>query len=386
MVVKSKSVLFTWVLAIFLMAGLVLLLVGGTSASWEAELDDRPGGRVALDRGPTFLSMEDLRYEGPFDDCPDCTRGALFPLVHKIYPELRMAVGASLPDSDMAGFESMTGKHHGMYKLYMPWWHPGFGVWISFSSGCPICVRVWADRIVENGSVPMITWMSSHCDLDQINNGSHDYYITQFATEVRDWGHRILISWGDEMNVQGVYTWSGSDTNKFKAAYRRIRNIFKSVGADNAEFVWSPSYMTHPPEWPGYNEYYPGDDYVDWVGVNGYNWGVNDYRNPFRTWATFDMIFGPVLADFSSRYPAKRQMISETACAPDDGGSKAQWITDAYGSMKNNHWPRLRAVFWFQHNKEKDWRVQSWPGDTLQAYRDAVNGEFFDGPYPEEIY
>jgi len=93
------------------------------------------------------------------------------------------------------------------------------------------------------------------------------------------------------------------------------------------------------------------------------------------------MIFGPILTDFSQRYPDKPQMVSETACAPNDGGSKPQWITDAYASIENNYWMRLKAIFWFQENKEKDWRVQSSPSpNSLQAYQEAVGDIFFDGP------
>jgi beta-mannanase len=211
-----------------------------------------------------------------------------------------------------------------------------------------------------------------------ITNGSNDWFIRQFAIDVRNWGHRILINWGHEMNIP-EYPWSTSDTAGYRAAFRHIVNIFRDVGADNVEFVWSPNYMSH--QRPDYNEYYPGDAYVDWVGVDGYNWGASDPRNPFRTWATFDMIFGPILTDFSQRYPDKPQMISETSCSPNDGGSKPQWITDAYASVKTNYWMKLKAVFWFQEKKEKDWRVQSSPSpQSLQAYRDAVGDMFFDGP------
>ena len=45
------------------------------------------------------------------------------------------------------------------------------------------------------------------------------------------------------------------------------------------EFVWSPNYISNI--YPHYSHYYPGDDYVDWVGVDGYNWGSGDPRNPF---------------------------------------------------------------------------------------------------------
>ncbi len=390
---RGRAALVIRILAICLLVAFTMLLVGAADAGWEAGFDGGAAGGKALHRGSAFLSTEDLRDEGPFEECLECTAESFLPFLQRIYPKPKMAIGAWIPpefgqyDGDIDDFENMTQEHHGMYKLYMPWKDPFTGNWIPFSTPmCQYCATMqWqADAIVNNGSVPMVNWMSLHCGVGPVKNGTYDWFIRQFAIDVRNWDHRILINWGHEMNIP-AYPWSTSDTASYRAAYRHIVNIFREEGADNVEFVWSPNYMSH--QLPGYNEYYPGDAYVDWVGADGYNWGSSDPRNPFRTWATFDMIFGPILADFSARYPDKPQMVSETACAPDDGGSKAQWITDAYALMKVNNtqegnyrWLRLKAIFWFQENKEKNWLIESGPGDTRQAYRDAVDGEFFDGP------
>jgi len=276
LVVSTRSTLFARVWCISLAVGFILLLsnVAGAGAAWEAELDGGPAGGKALHRGSAFLSMEDLRDEGPFDDCPDCTARALLPFMQKIYPKPTVAVGAWIKptwgqfDAQIDSFESMTGKHHGMYKLYMPWKDMGgSGNWIYFSSHNPSRMQWQADAIANNGSVPMVNWMPLHISsLSQITNGSHDWFIRTWAREVRDWNNpnstRILINWGHEMNIP-EYPWSTNDTALYRSAYRRIVNIFREEGADNVEFVWSPNYMSH--QRPDYNEYYPGDAYVDWV-------------------------------------------------------------------------------------------------------------------------
>lgn len=367
----------------------ILISLGLTMPAWGVAGATRQDGSQANVREvPTALDNRGLLLDRSLSlvslrgDCPDCTARLFVPLVTRLGFQVGAWIPPRWPDFDVqiGEFEAMTERHHEMYKLYMPWQN-GEGDWIYFSPTMPKpqnAMQWQADAVVDNGSVPMVNWRSTHCSLDQIINGSQDAFITTWAIQVRDWDHRILINWGNEMNIPGT-PWS-LDPSKYRLAYRHIRNIFASVGADNAEFVWSPNYMSHPLEgWNDYNNYYPGDGYADWVGADGYCWGASASQGGYR-WMTFDQIFDPILADFSVRYPDKPQMIAETACAPDDGGSKTVWITQAYQSLKGKHWPRVQAVFWFQENKEKNWLVESGPGDTLQAYIDAVDGSSYGGP------
>jgi endoglucanase len=140
--------------------------------------------------------------------------------------------------------------------------------------------------------------------------------------------------------------------------------IFRDAGATNAWFVWSPNIISSAS--PDFSAEYPGDDYVNWVALDGYNWGTSRSGS---TWQSFSTIFSrsyQTLTGISSR----PMMIAETA-STESGGSKAAWITSAFATEIPLSFPRLRAVVWFDHSKETSWPVDS-STTALAAYRTAV--------------
>ena len=83
---------------------------------------------------------------------------------------------------------------------------------------------------------------------------------------------------------------NGNQPGDYVAAWRHVHDIFTQVGATNATWVWCP-YVELAPELGPLARYYPGDDYVDWTSLDGFNWGKNRV-NP-QPWTSFDKIFGP---------------------------------------------------------------------------------------------
>ena len=83
---------------------------------------------------------------------------------------------------------------------------------------------------------------------------------------------------------------NGNQPGDYVAAWRHVHDIFTSVGATNATWVWCP-YVDATPKLGPLARYYPGDDYVDWTCLDGFNWGNNGV-NP-QPWTSFDKIFGP---------------------------------------------------------------------------------------------
>jgi hypothetical protein len=314
---------------------------------------------------------------GYFTDNEWLWGGRWDPLFDAFFARTRVPVilGVYLPTNtgtyrdDLRNFEEMTGKHHNLVMFYSKW-----------GEDFP---RAIVDVIHESNATPMITWepwitttITATCPtipttpLDEIISGQHDAYIRHWATALKDWGYPVLLRFAHEMNGSW-YPWGGCSNNrdpsKYIAAWRYVHNLFQEVGATNVEWIWSVNHVSVPDEpWNDYNAYYPGDTYVDWVGVDGFNWGQSFYG-----WKTFDELFGDVLDDFRQRYPHKPQMISEFASAPDDGGSKTAWIQDAYAGIER--YPRLQAVVWFDERKELDWRIDSCP-ECLAAYRGADPG------------
>jgi len=217
--------------------------------------------------------------------------------------------------------------------------------------------------------------------LKDIASGSHDQEIQRWAKELKDFGREILFRPMAEMNgkerpwnvgntIAHIAPVNGNSPEDYIPAWRHIYDIFAREGATNVKFVWSPN-RDGSKEAAQYtfDTYYPGDKYVDYVGLSGYNWGTM-YATPEWTssWQSFSDIFGPSYDTFSVK-TAKPFMISETA-STEKGGDKAAWVKDTYKNVVSR-FPRVKSITWFNVNKETDWRLNSSPG-SLTAYQEAM--------------
>jgi beta-mannanase len=147
------------------------------------------------------------------------------------------------------------------------------------------------------------------------------------------------------------------------AAFRRVVDLLREAGA-SARVVWAPN-VAFPDSAP-LRPLYPGDRYVDWVCIDGFNWGTSQ---PDQRWRSFDQIFRPTYQEVLALAPTAQLMI-ETGCS-EAGGDKAAWLTDALTVQLPDSYPRVEAVVWFDENKETDWRIDSSPA-ALAAFRRAV--------------
>ncbi len=90
---------------------------------------------------------------------------------------------------------------------------------------------------------------------------------------------RAYLRFSHEMNGNW-YPWSQNSTpNDYISAWRHVHNIFsnKSLDATRLQWIWSVNnedYGNYTAE-----EYWVGDNYVDWVGVDGYNFGESRSSN-----------------------------------------------------------------------------------------------------------
>ena len=226
----------------------------------------------------------------------------------------------------------------------------------------------------KRGYVPMVTWEpwdpqvgadNTRFRAARIAVGDHDSYVRAWARAAKGAAGTVLLRFGHEMNGPW-YPW-GSASNRpeeYVAAFRHVVDIFRAEGALNVRFVWAPNveYPGSAPLFP----LYPGDAYVDWICVDGFNWGTS--RSDSR-WEGFDQVFRSTYDQVVVLAPGKRFMV-ETASA-EVGGDKAAWIRDALGTQVPRRFDRIEAVLWFDESKEADWRVTSSP-EALRAFRETV--------------
>jgi len=242
---------------------------------------------------------------------------------------------------------------------------------------------------VARGIIPMIKYGADNTapSLNKIVNGSDDAELRTLARGARSLGAPFLFCPMWEMNGHWAI-WNGIYANdsgtfdgpaKFVQAWRHMHDIFVQEGATNAVWVWAPSRTDIPKQnWNHWLKYYPGDAYVDWVGMDGYNWGgAASWPQP---WLSFEDLFSGIYQDFDGRKPI---MVAETA-STEKGGDKAQWMKDARDAIKAR-WPDIVAVVWFDSDKETNWRVDS-SSASLAAYRLWATDPYYNvhgtTPYP----
>ena len=205
--------------------------------------------------------------------------------------------------------------------------------------------------------------------LSAIVDGTYDDWLREWARAAKADGRRVLLRFGFEFNGNW-FTWSG-DPKAYVAAWRHAHALFDAVGADNVEWVWAPNVVSCPPTQENdMHRYYPGDAYVDWVGVDGYNFG--DHHDKWHKWTSFADVFSDILTDFGKRYADKPVMITEFGCAPGKPRQRAQWIRAAHAELQR--WPQVKAAVWFNYDKrregEPNWRVDVTP-ESLRAFNET---------------
>jgi hypothetical protein len=214
-----------------------------------------------------------------------------------------------------------------------------------------------------NGRIPMITWDGTSSSV--INTGQVDSLIRQRARAVAALRSPVFLRWFAEMDSAFKAPRVGTPA-AYVAAWRHVHDTFVNEGATNALWVWSPDAIAV--ERGKAQAFYPGDEYVDWVGADGYNW--SDAR-PGTDWTSLKSVFEPVVLAYGGHKPI---MIAETGCL-EDGGDKAKWLENAVGYLQDT--PAIRAFVYFDATKKYDWRVNSSPA-ALAAFRVMARHPYFN--------
>lgn len=210
----------------------------------------------------------------------------------------------------------------------------------------------WTNAVREDldaGRIPLLNWDPEGIDFHDIVSGAHDANIAAHAQSAKALGANFFLDFAAEMN--GDPAWSGGDAALYVAAYRHIHDLFMAAGADNVVWAWCPNVTDIQGGNDATLSYYPGDAYVDWMGVDGYNWGQVRGRN----WHSFAELFANIYPLLAAK--GKPIIIGETA-STEVGGNKGAWIDAIVPSLRDT-FPMIKALVWFDIRKETDWRISS---------------------------
>ncbi len=270
----------------------------------------------------------------------------------KLLPPKRGAyLGVYEPAVAFASRYGISTRRYGSTRLrilhrFQQWW--GKDRYLSLD---------WANEVTAKGAVPMITWEpwrkpknsvtqgTQHPGLlDDIANGKYDRFLNRWGRDAARLRHPLIIRFMHEMNGSW-YPWqangNGNTPADYKRAFRHVHRIFDAHGATNVSWVFSTDTLAggQPTSLAEMKRYYPGNQYVDWVGLSGFNWGP---ESPWTTERGFRDTFAPSVDQIEGFH--KPVMLSEIGSSihSDD---QAAWLRTALSDIRRM--PAVKAVVWF---------------------------------------
>ena len=276
--------------------------------------------------------------------------------------------------------ESWQDKKNAVIQIFTNWANDTTVINNLFNQQLP---NIW-----NNKNVPMITWepftgdSSAPNDIEvQIANGKFDAYINNWADRLKTYlagadgvyntgdDRRVYLRLAHEMNGNW-YPWSaargGNSPGEYVRMWKHTKDIFdgKGLDANHLQWVWA----VNRDDVGGYSaeQFYPGDTYVDWVAIDGYNWGTSQ---TWSRWETPEQVFGRMI-DRLRAITSKPLAITEVGSSTKtrfgtNVAAKSRWITDFLNYVPAKD---VKMVCWFNEDKETDWALFG-GGNGYDSYR-----------------
>jgi len=231
----------------------------------------------------------------------------------------------SVDAQQLVDFENLSGKSVAFVPYSVFW-------------GRNYVSRTNLDEISNYGAIPLLRFMpwgepywepgyQSEYDLQRIIDGDFDSFLLDWANVIKSYGKPVMITFGPEMNGNW-FPWSGvfqggGKTNrygdpdkadgpeKYVDAFRHIVILFRNAEVNNATWYFQPNHESYPDkEWNSIENYYPGDEYIDWVGISVYG---AQYRD--ESWVGFEEVMQPIYNELTTKFPNKPIMLCEWGVA-----------------------------------------------------------------------
>ncbi|MDT3401463.1 glycosyltransferase [Mucilaginibacter terrae] len=271
--------------------------------------------------------------------------------------------------------QSAAKVHFNLISMYVAW---------GDSSRC-LPSRQAMDSIYSNRSIPIITWepwqvlFSNKVNKKKdtkvfanITSGGYDAYLTKFALSLKATRQPVFLRFAHEAD-NPFYPWSARGENtpaEFKAAWKYVHQYFDRLGVYNVFWVWNP--------WKAQNaqRYFPGNDFVDWVGITGLNFGsFNDDKKSY----SFAQLYSPFHKLGLMKY--KLPVIIAEFGSLQQNGSQRQWLTQARRDIKTQ-FKEVQGLVLFNTAFDKNtpdgspvtlnWQVKD-AGGIKQAFQNNTN-------------
>lgn len=261
--------------------------------------------------------------------------------------------------SNVEAFQTLQNRHLDLISVFVVWdvnnWN-----W----------TKKYADIATENKSILVVTWMANGYTTPEIVSGKADTYLKSYAEGLKEYGKEIWLRPFHEANGDW-YDWgiaksgAGNTNQTLIDAWKHVVTIFRNIGVTNVKWVWTTNATNSGSA--TYTGWFPGDEWVDMVSIDGYNWGT---AQSWSSWKSFAEVFNPPYKALS--ISSKPMFIAEFSSS-EHGGNKAQWITDMFKEIPAT-FPRIFALMWFSQSKsaEADWAVNT-SDAALNAWKEGIS-------------
>ncbi|GAB6275323.1 MAG: hypothetical protein STSR0004_21880 [Peptococcaceae bacterium] len=258
--------------------------------------------------------------------------------------------------NDPVKFAELTGKKHAAYFTYVAYGQP--------------FPKSWAEKTKQGGSALHIAF-EPNSGLEAVKDG---FYLQSFMRAAAETNVPIFLRFASEMN--GNWTAYSGNPKKYKEAWKIIYQVARRE-APNVAMVWVPF------ESPQSNmlNFYPGNEYVDWIGMNIYCVYVHNGDPKALSYKEDPIEF---LSYLYKRIPNKPFFIGEFGVSHHCRvtGDQVKFAAEKYSRMYKDmkKYPRVKAIFVFdsdainKHEKHNDYSLT---GKILDHYKNLIQDPYF---------
>ena len=265
----------------------------------------------------------------------------------------------------ITNFETLIGRPIAIDRVYYNW-----------TDNFPNADDYWSR---DQGHILFLSWNAGYglgqcAKWADIAAGLYDADIDAKAAALMAFGSPMIFSFHHEPTTHNPGEPCGTP-DEYKLAWRHVRERFDANGVTNLSYALTLTAQSFDKN--NAEPYYPGDDVIDIVAADGYNW----YSCQFHPgpWRSIEQIFSS-FHDFGVSH-GKPMVIAEYGSGEDDAlpGRKAQWFTDGADILKR--WPEIKGISYFNvgNGGACDRYVDTSP-DSLAAFRTMGFEPYFNPP------
>lgn len=305
-------------------------------------------------------------------------------------------------ESDVLGLETAIGRKIVIDNQYSNW--------ADFSTVIPPAQAAWD---IAGSRIPMISWKTSYpghspgcATWSAIVTGAYDAQLIDQAAAIQALGGTVMIRWHYEMeHPQGGDCFYDVDVNadpvtagaEYVAAWQHVVDLFRAHSVTNVQWVWAPGADAFSDKFGNpdvlWQDFYPGDPYVDWIGVDVYNKSWTAVL-PILTYAPFVNFYNqtvgtgkPLMLSETGAIGPDPQMDSNgVGCAGSDGGltlsPQRKWISSAADKFKTQFSAIKGYVYW-SSSGTRDGTCSNYilRGDGLTAFTNMGAATYFQATH-----